>query len=244
MYKYIAAALFTISIFSCQSKQDSTSKPDVVAANIDTTIDPSADFFAFANGGWIKRNPIPGEQSSWGIGNLVIEENLKRLREISEKAATANDKKGSNNQIIGNFWKTAMDSVKIEKDGLAPLEPLLKQINSINDYVSLLNTVAEFKKMGSNTMFNDYVGQDAKNSEVMAYQLNQGGLGLPEREYYFKNDSTTINIRNQYLAYISGILTMAGEDADVSTQAAKNILSLETKLASASRKIEDLQRSL
>jgi len=241
MYKYIVAALFTISLFSCQSKQDSTSKPDVVAANIDTTIDPSADFFAFANGGWIKRNPIPGEQSSWGIGNLVIEENLKRLREISEKAATANDKKGSNNQIIGNFWKTAMDSVKIEKDGLAPLEPLLKQINSINDYVSLLNTVAEFKKMGSNTMFNDYVGQDAKNSEVMAYQLNQGGLGLPEREYYFKNDSTTINIRNQYLAYISSILTMAGEDADVSTQAAKNILSLETKLASASRKIEDLR---
>jgi putative endopeptidase len=241
MYKYIVAALFTISLFSCQSKQDSTSKPDVVAANIDTTIDPSADFFAFANGGWIKRNPIPGEQSSWGIGNLVIEENLKRLREISEKAATANDKKGSNNQIIGNFWKTAMDSIKIEKDGLAPLEPLLKQINSINDYVSLLNTVAEFKKMGSNTMFNDYVGQDAKNSEVMAYQLNQGGLGLPEREYYFKNDSTTINIRNQYLAYISSILTMAGEDADVSTQAAKNILSLETKLASASRKIEDLR---
>ena len=189
----------------------------------------------------MKSNSIPAEQSSWGIGNLVIEENTKRLREISEKAATIKDKKGSNNQMIGDFWTTAMDSAKIEADGLKPIKPLIDRINNISDINNLLITVASFKKLGSETMFSDYVGQDAKNSEVMAYQLNQGGLGLPEREYYFKTDSTTVDIRNQYLKYIEKMLTLSGEDVTKSKLAATNIIALETKLATASRKMEDLR---
>ena len=226
---------------SCNNKKDNVSKPDFVASNIDSTIDPSTDFFEYANGNWIKHNPIPGEQSSWGIGNLVIEENTRRLREISEKAAAANDKSGTANQKIGDFWTTAMDSEKIEKDGLNPIKPLLDKINAINDIKSLVITVAELKKLGSSTLFGDGVGQDAKKSDVMAYQLSQGGLGLPEREYYFKNDSTTIEIRNAYVKYISTILKMSGEDSAQSVVAAKNILALETKMAKASRKIEDLR---
>lgn len=232
---------FSLCLFSCKNKNQEVNKPDVVANNVDTTIDPTNDFFDFANGGWIKTNPIPEEQSSWGIGNLVIEENMKRLREISEKAASVNDKKGSNNQMIGDFWKMGMDSAKIEKDGLAPLQPMLAKINNIKDINELLTVVATLKKIGSSTMFSDYVGQDAKSSDVMAYQLNQGGLGLPEREYYFKNDSTTNTIRNEYVSYITKILMMSGSDSTKAFTAAKNILQLETKLASASRKIEDLR---
>ena len=230
-----------IGLYACNNKKDISVKPDVVAVNIDTTVKPSADFFDFANGGWVKSNSIPAEQSSWGIGNLVIEENTKRLREISEKAATIKDKKGSNNQMIGDFWTTAMDSAKIEADGLKPIKPLIDRINNISDINNLLITVASFKKLGSETMFSDYVGQDAKNSEVMAYQLNQGGLGLPEREYYFKTDSTTVDIRNQYLKYIEKMLTLSGEDVTKSKLAATNIIALETKLATVSRKMEDLR---
>ncbi len=235
------AVVLLMAIFSCKSKNDTSAKPDVVAVNIDSTVSPSTDFFQFANGGWIKNNPIPGEQSSWGIGNLVIEENNKRLREICEKAASSNPKAGTNDQKIGDFWMTAMDSAKIEKDGLSPIKTQLDKINAIIDINSLVNTVAEFKKIGSSTLFSDYVGQDSKNSEVMAYQLNQGGLGLPEREYYFKTDSTTVNIRTQYLKYISTLLTMSGDDTATANNAAKNILALETKLAASSRKIEDLR---
>ena len=101
--------------------------------------------------------------------------------------------------------------------------------------------VSDFKKIGSNTLFGEYVGQDAKKSDVMAYNLFQGGLGLPEREYYFKTDSVTINIRNEYVKYISKILTMAGEDATAAATTAKNILAMETKLATVSRKLEDLR---
>ena len=222
-------------LYSCSDKENNPIKPDVVLINIDSTVKPENDFFDFANGGWIKNNPIPEEQSSWGIGNLVMEENMKRLREISEKAAQNKDKKGSANQMLGDFWITAMDSTKIENDGLKPLQSLLESISKINDVNSLINTVANLKKIGSNTMFSDYVGQDAKNSEVMAYQLYQGGLGLPEREYYFKTDSTTIDIREKYIKYIETILTMSGENTINAKAAANNIFALEAKLSNASR---------
>ncbi len=239
--KKILLAITTVAfIVSCNNKSDAP-KPDILAANLDSTVKPGDDFFEYANGGWLKKNPIPGEQSSWGIGNLVIEENLKRLREISEKAAASNAAKGSNDQKIGDFWTMAMDSAKIEADGLKPIQPLLDKVNAISDVKSLLNTVSELKKIGSNTLFDDAVYQDQKKSDVMAYNLNQGGLGLPEREYYFKMDSATINIRNEYVNYITKILTMTGEEVTVAATAGKNILALETKLATASRKIEDLR---
>ena len=239
MKKILFIVMVYVWFVSCKNK--TTNKPDVVADNIDTLINPSTDFFDFANGGWIKKNPIPAEQSSWGIGNLVIEENLKRLRSISEAAATQQSKKGSNQQIIGDFWKTAMDSVLIEKQGLTTIQPLLNSIKAIQNTQQLLQTVAELKIAGSSTMFSDYVEQDAKNSMVMAYQLYQGGLGLPDREYYFKNDSTTQNIRNKYLQYMATMLAISGVEANKATIAANHILQLETKLASASRKIEDLR---
>ena len=239
--KKILLAITTVAIIISCNNKSAGPKPDILAANLDSTIKPGEDFFEYANGGWLKKNPIPGEQSSWGIGNLVIEENLKRLKEISEKAAAANPAKGSNDQKIGDFWSMAMDSAKIEADGLKPIQPLLDKVNAITDVKSLVNTVSDLKKIGSNTLFSDYVYQDAKKSDAMAYNLSQGGLGLPEREYYFKTDSATINIRNEYVKYITQILTMAGEDATVAATAAKNILALETKLATASRKIEDLR---
>lgn len=239
--KKILLAFTTVACIAACNNKSATPKPDILAANLDSTVKPGDDFFEYANGGWLKKNPIPGEQSSWGIGNLVIEENLKRLREISEKAAASNAAKGTNDQKIGDFWSTAMDSVKIEQDGLKPIQPLLDKVNAITDVKSLVATVSDLKKIGSNTLFSDYVYQDAKKSDVMAYNLTQGGLGLPEREYYFKNDSATINIRNEYVKYMAQILTMAGEDATVAATAAKNILALETKLATASRKIEDLR---
>jgi len=231
-------------VISCNDNKDvrsNTSKKDFLAANLDSTVFPAEDFFLYANGGWIKANPIPGDQSNWGIGNLVIEENLKRLREISENAAKANATQGSNEQKIGDFWSTAMDSAKIEILGLKPLQTYFDKINAITDAKSLVATVVELKKIGSYTLFSDFVTQDDKNSEVMTYKLWQGGIGLPEREYYFKNDSATINIRNQYVNYITGMLTMAGDDSVKANIAAKNILKLETKLAQASRKLEDLR---
>ena len=231
----------SVLFFSCNHNEKTTEKPDVVAANVDTTVNPSDDFFQFANGGWIKSNPIPEEQSTWGIGNLVMEENMKRLKSISENAASASSKQGSADQLIGDFWHTGMDSASIEKQGLKALEPLLQQINDIKDVPSLISVVAAMKKIGSSTLFGDYVGQDAKNSEKMAYQFYQGGIGLPEREYYFKNDSATIAIRNAYIDYIEKILTLSGKQPAIAKTAANDILKMETALAQSHRKMEELR---
>jgi putative endopeptidase len=238
----IFSLVTTVLFVSCKSKDKTANAgKDALASNLDTTTSPREDFFQYANGGWIKNNPIPNEQSSWGIGNLVIEENLKRLREIAEEAAKSSSAKGSAEQKIGDFWAMAMDSAKIEADGLKPLQPYLDKINAITDAKSLIATVAELKKLGSSTLFADFVTQDDKNSEIMTYKLWQGGIGLPEREYYIKSDSATVKIRNEYVNYISQILTMAGDDSTAARAAAKNILALETKLAMASRKLEDLR---
>lgn len=242
MKKIFFALTTAVTIAACNNNATTNNpKPDILAADIDSTVKPGDDFFEYANGGWIKRNPIPADQSSWGIGNLVIEENLKRLKEISEKSAASNAAKGSNDQKIGDFWAMAMDSVKIETDGLKPIQPLLDKLNAVTDTKSLMDIIASFKQLGSSTLFDEYVAQDAKQSDVMAYTLWQGGLGLGQRDYYFKTDSATINIRNEYVKYITKILTMSGEDSATALQAAKNILSMETRLATASRKLEDLR---
>ncbi|MBC7872837.1 MAG: M13 family metallopeptidase, partial [Ferruginibacter sp.] len=241
----LAGTALSLSLISCGGKKSKidSKKEDALAANLDTTVSPGEDFFDYANGGWIKKNPIPGEQSAWGIGNLVIEENLKRLREISEKAAGSGAPKGSAEQKIGDFWTMAMDSAKIESDGLKPIQPWLDKVNAITDIKTLVATVAELKKAGSSTLFSDFVTQDDKNSEIMTYKLWQGGLGLPEREYYFKTDSATVRIREEYVKYIAHILTMAGDEPTAANAAAKNILALETKLAQSSRKLADLRDS-
>ena len=241
--KLLLTSVIAASLTSCHNNNDAknSSARDILIEDLDTTVSPATDFFQYANGGWIKKNPIPGEQSSWGIGNLVIEENLRRFRELNEKAAASNAAKGTSDQKIGDFWKTAMDSAKAESLGLKPLQPLFEKINSITDLKSLITVVAELKKVGPSGLFNDFVNQDSKNSDVITFTLWQGGIGLPDREYYFKNDSATINIRNEYVKHIAKFLSMSGEDSVSSLAAAKNILSLETKLAAASRKREDLR---
>ncbi|RYY50272.1 MAG: M13 family peptidase [Chitinophagaceae bacterium] len=226
---------------SCQEKKQNGSKPDVLAINVDSTVKPADDFFEFANGRWLKANPIPDEQSGWGIGNLVVEENLSRLKALSEKAAASNAAAGTTDQKIGDFWSTAMDSVKINADGLKPIESLLAKLDAVQNLPGLMGVVGDFKKIGSGTFFSEYVAQDDKKSDEMAFGLWQGGLALPEREYYFKNDSATRHIRKEYERYISDVLRMSGEDSAAATAAAKDILAMETRLAAAHRKLEELR---
>ncbi|MEO7802298.1 MAG: M13 family metallopeptidase, partial [Ginsengibacter sp.] len=232
--------------FGCKSsdsekKTASVSLKDALAAHIDTSISAADDFFMFSNGRWIKENAIPGEESSWGIGNLVVNENLDRLKIINVNAAKEEAKIGSATQKIGHFWTVAMDSAGIEKQGLSALKPYLLKIDSIDNMASLVGVSAALNRIGVSSLFGDYIGQDDKNSEVMSYKLWQGGIGLPEREYYFNKDSSTQNIRRQYLAYIKSILMLQGQDSAVANSSAQAIMQLETSLAKSSRKLADLR---
>lgn len=240
MKQGILFCFICLAIFSCKTKTTETHK-DVFAANIDSSYNPGDDFFMYANGKWIKDNPIPAQESSWGIGYIVNNENEQRLRDISEEAAKEGGSKGSASQKISGFWKAAMDSAAIEKQGTKYLQPYLDKINSITDIPSFINLVADLDKIGESALFRSGVDQDDKESNVMSFKLYQGGLGLPERDYYFNKDSSTTNIRKAYVQHVAKILEFQGHDSAAALKSAANIFALETRLAKVSRSLADLR---
>jgi putative endopeptidase len=215
-------------------------KEDILAAHLDTTISPRDDFFAYANNGWIKNNPIPGDETAWGIGELVQKELYEKLRKINEDALVRNDKKGTGKQI-GDFWYSAMDTVSIEKNGIEPLRDELNKIAAMKTRDDVMTQAAHMHTYGVNVFFDEGVAQDPKNSDVWAYNMTQGGLGLPNRDYYFNTDERTAKIRAAYPAFIATIFRLMGTtDKEAETKAA-SIVALETSLAKSSRKLADLR---
>jgi putative endopeptidase len=216
----------------------------VDAANFDTTVNPGKDFFQYANGGWCKANPIPADQSRWASFSILSEENKKNLRTIAEQLAAKSATegaaskegvvKGSSEQLIGDFYYSAMDTANIEKLGASPVKPDMDAIDKITDLKGLLAMVAKMQMELSGPMFNFGASQDPKNSEVTVPQIYQGGIGLPDRDYYLKTDPRSQNIREEYGKYIVNLFKLYGEkEADAARDAAA-IMRIETDLAKAS----------
>lgn len=216
-------------------------KGDILIANMDSSVSPAEDFFEYANGGWIKRNPIPPDETSWGIGHLVNEELYARKRSINE-AAVQKQNRSAIEQQVADFWTTGMDSTGADQKGSAPLQAGINRIYAAQTRPELMAEAARLHRMGAGVFFDEGVYQDAKNSEVMAYNLSQGGLGLPNRDYYFNKDARSAKIRAAYPGYVSQVLVLLGEqDSQKAMQRAKAIVALETRLAAASRKLADLR---
>jgi putative endopeptidase len=240
MYKHCLFLGTLCLLFSCQQKE--TTPPDILASHIDTTVNPGDDFFSYGNGKWIKDNPIPPDQTSWGIGNLVEEELYVRKRDIVMKAKEARNNGDTGIAAkIAWFWVCGMDSAGIEAEGIMPLKTELAEIDAIGNLEDLARVTADLHKKGVSTIFSDDIEQDAKNSNVMVYSLYQGGLGMPNREYYFNTDARTAAIRAAYKPFVAKILSLANYDSIKADQVSQQIFDLETKLASASRKLEDLR---
>ena len=206
-------------------------KPDILHAALDTTVAPGDDFFAYANGTWIKNNPIPASESSMGIGKKVQDEIYARLRQTSMAAADAKAAAGSNQQKIGDFWAVGMDSVQADRLGAAPLKPELDRIAAMHSVAEVPGVVAHEIRLGVNALIGPRVGQDDKNSDKMALYLRQAGLGLPNRDYYFNTDSRTKNIRAEYLRHVANTFRLLGQDAATAQANAAQVMALETTLA-------------
>ncbi|MBO9566197.1 MAG: M13 family metallopeptidase [Niastella sp.] len=228
------------SLAACQNNNTQPPRPDVVAANMDTTVKPGDDFFLYTNGGWIKNNPIPDEESRWGIGNMVNEELYKRVLTINEKAV-ADSAAGGNSKKLADFWLSAMDTTFIEQTGIKPLQPELDKINALQDIPSLMQLIADWEVKGISPAFSTFIFQDAKNSEQMALYLYQGGLGLPNRDYYFNTDARTTNIRTEYVKHLAKMFRLLGDDTTAAASNAATVMKLETRLAKVSRKLEALR---
>jgi len=214
---------------------------DFLTKTIDKNVKPGENFFMYATGSWMKNNPIPESERAWGIGNLVQEETYSRLKSILEGAASQKYKNGTSEQKIGDFYFTGMDTVSIEKQGISPLKPEFNRINAILDKKELLNVTALLQTYGVDAMFGNFVGQDQKNSDQWALYLWQGGLGLPNREYYFRNDSRTEDIRTEYHKHLAKMFILLGEDPIKANIDEKAAYQIEFFLADSSRKLEDLR---
>jgi putative endopeptidase len=216
-------------------------KQDFLSENIDKSTPASVDFFQYANGGWIKKTPIPASESGWGIGNLVQEEIYNRILKINKDAALAKAAPGSTTQKIGDFWFAGMDTVSIDKKGITPLKKYFTEIDDLKSSQELTRIAAEFHRIGVNCFFRESIGQDDKDSETIVYQVNQGGLGLPNREYYFKTDDRTAKIREAYKKYVVTTLLQIGMSQTEAEKSMQEIYDLELKLATSSRNLEDLR---
>lgn len=209
--------------------------PGFDPANLDTKCKPCEDFNQFANGGWVAKTPIPGAYPAWDTFNEVHKQNQDRMRTILEQAG-ANSKaaKGSTEQQIGDFYASGMDLEKIEAAGTKPLQPELKRIDGIRNADDLLTTFAHFQAIGVTTPFKFGSDVDLKDSSKVIAGVNQSGLGLPNRDYYTKTDEKSVKTREEYVKHVAKMLELIGEDPASTTEKAKTILAIETKLAEKS----------
>ena len=250
MNKPLLGLLLAGSLFAGCTEPESRSKTanavptvanDILAKNLDTTVRPGDDFFEYANGGWIKANPIPGDETGWGIAQMVNEELYERKKTINDEAVAATDRTDIQ-QKIADFWSTGMDSASIEKAKTTPLNEVLAKINAAITPAQIMDVAAQLHTMGVGIFFGEGASQDSKNSAQIVYYLMQGGLGMPNRDYYLKTDSRTVGIRNAYVDYMTKVFRELGtQDTTAARNKATAILALETKMAKVSRPVEALR---
>jgi len=221
---------------SSKPATDENAKP-IDPSNMDPSVKPSNDFFLYANGGWIKRTEIPPEYSRWGSFNQLIEHNNDALHAIAEKAAKtkADPKTAPEMQKVGDYYASGMDEKTIEAMRTKPLQDELGKIENMKDQQDVLKEIAHLHLIGVNAFFDFGSGQDDKDSTREIAQAVQGGLGMPDRDYYTKDDDASKKLRDAYVAHVTKMLTLLGESAEKSDADAKKILALETSLAQASR---------
>ena len=227
-------------LLSCAKKESYFVDP--LLTNRDTTISPSDDFFLYSNGGWFKRNPIPASENSNGIFRTIDDTINAQIKNICEKSASnTNATKGSNEQKIGDFYSSGMDTITIEKLGLQPIKTEIQRIDAITDIPSLMATIGYLHTIGASPAFSFYVGQDDKISTKYAVFFGQGGLGLGNRDYYFNTDSETVTIRSEYLKHLQAMFQLMGKNEVLAKNDAATIMKFETELAKNSRKLGALR---
>src|SRR5438067_6291256 len=183
-------------------------------AGMDTKTAACADFYQYANGGWLAANPIPAAYPAWGVANVLNEHNRDMLREILEAAAkNVGSHKSNNEQKIGDYYATCMDEAKIEAAGLKPIQAELDRIARVNNQGTLQDEIGHLHSMSLNAGFGSGSNQDLRKSSEVIAAIVQGGLGLPNRDYYIKTDDRSKPIREEYVKHIAKMYELRGDDA-------------------------------
>ena len=203
-------------------------------ANMDMKANPCVDFYQYACGTWMADNPVPPDQSRWDTFSKLTDRNQALLRGILEKASVNDPKRSAVEQKIGDFYVSCTDETTIDKLGTRPLDSELKRIDAIDSKQAVLDALVRLHLLGVGAFFNFSSEPDAKNSKQMIAGADQGGLGLPDRDYYLKDDPKSVKLRQQYVAHVQKMLELAGESPSRAASDAQVVLRIETDLAKGS----------
>ena len=228
--------VLTIACFlplaNAQQPPTEKSEPALDVTSMDRTVDPCVDFFTYSCGGWIKRNPIPPDQSSWDTYSKMQDENLGRLRGILEAAATPDPKRNAVDQKIGDYYASCSDEKAIDAKGAEPLKPSLERIAKISSKAEIADVAAAM--IDDNVLFRFDSIQDFRDANQVIADADQGGLGLPDRDYYTKDDAKSVELRKQYLAHVEKIFELLGDKPETAAAEAQTVMRIETALAKGS----------
>jgi putative endopeptidase len=210
-------------------------------ANLDKTCKPCDDFYTFAMGGWMKNNPIPPEYPTWGSFSVLADKNQQNLRDILEAAEKSDATAGSDEKKIGDFYASCMDTSAIEAAGTKPLDPLLQRVAEVKSVPDLQAAAAHLQSEGVGVLFRFTSNQDAKDSTQVIATAIQGGLGLPDRDYYLREDDKSKKMRDDYKQHVAKMLELLGDSSEKAVAEAAVVLGIETSLAKASMSNVDLR---
>jgi putative endopeptidase len=220
------AALGTVSLAAA-----ATPESGVNPANFDPTCKACDDFYQFANGGWIKAHPIPASEASYGSFSELADRNQNVLHDLLETAAKTKAPLGSNEQKLGDFYAACMDTAAIDASGFTPIKPMLASVAGISDVKSMAPVLAKLQRDGVSGFFNFGGGSDVHDAKMTIAQLRQGGLSLPDRDYYLKTDDKSVALRAAFSAHVAKMFALLGDAPDVANAEAATVLKLETSLA-------------
>lgn len=204
-------------------------------ANMDLSVKPGTDFYRYAAGGWLKKNPLDAEHTSNGAFTDLYEQNQKRIQGLILEYATHPQPKGTLGQKLGSLYNLMMDSVRLNREGYAPLKPTLARIAAIKNVREYQIVTSQLDRRGDNTMmFGIGVGADMRNASMNIVSIEQGGIGLGTRDYYLNDDAQTVKIREAYKAFMKKMFEMVGDDPATAEKKMQAVMTIETRIAKAS----------
>ena len=198
---------------------------------LDKDIDPCNDFYAYACSKWQAQNPVPADRPAWGRFNELQERGEYIVKDILEKAAAKSSGRTPSEQKIGDYYASCMDESAIDKAGIKPLEQDMASIDAMKTKSDLASEATRLHREGTDILFNFGSGSDFKNASQIIGEINQGGLGLPDRDYYFKTDPKSVELREKYVEHVQKMFELAGDAADKAAAEAKVVMDIETGLA-------------